>query len=99
MELNITDEQLVGLVENSVKSEVRRRIDNSVNSGIADWFEQSSIQRMTYNILRQEYLPKITADFIKGLNIDLAELAGIIGKDVGTCLLKSFDLYDYGEDR
>jgi hypothetical protein len=99
MDLNITDEQLMGLVENSVKGEVRRRIDNSVNNGIAGWFEQSSIQRMTYNILRQEYLPKITADFIEGLNIDLAELASIVGKEVENCLLKSFDLYEYGDDR
>ena len=99
MDLNITDEQLMGLVENSVKGEVRRRIDNSVNNGIAGWFEQSSIQRMTYNILRQEYLLKITADFIEGLNIDLAELAGIIGKEVENFLLKSFDLYEYGDDR
>lgn len=98
MQLDITDEQLTGLIDSSVKSEIRRRIDNSVNSGIADWFEQSSIQRMTYNILLQEYLPKITAEFINGLNIDFAELAGIIGKEVETHLLKRFDLYDYNAD-
>ena len=99
MDIQVTDEQLEGLVESSVRAEVKRRIDNSVNNGIANWFEQSSIQRLTYNILRQEYLPKITADFIEGLHIDLAELASIVGKEVENCLLKSFDLYEYGDDR
>lgn len=92
MELSITDEQLESLITDSVKKEIRRRIDNSVNNGMAYWFEQDSIKSMTHSILRTEYLPKVTNGFIESLHLDLAELAKIMGKTVEAYLLKSFDL-------
>ena len=90
MQIDITDEQLNGIVKQAVNQEVKRRIENSVNDGIAYWFSHQSIQHLTREILLKDYLPKITDKFIEGLNIDATDLSKVMASSVERYLLDRF---------
>jgi len=95
MQLDISDEQLNGIVKQSVNQEVRRRIENSVNDGIASWFSQQNIKSLTYEILLDTYIPQIVENFMRDIDFDPTEIARTIGKCVSDYFVRAFGCDTY----
>lgn len=95
MQLDISDEQINGIVKQSINQEVKRRIENSVNDGIAYWFSHQSIQSLTREILIRDYIPKAVEDFMKNVEFDPNEVAKAIGQCVADYFVRAFGCESY----
>ena len=60
MDINISDEKLAELAEQEVRKEISRRVQRVIDGGIAYWFSEQTIQRLTYecvdNMINREFV-------------------------------------------
>ena len=60
MDINISDEKLAELAEQEVRKEISRRVQRVIDGGIAYYFSEQTIQRLTYecvdNMINREFV-------------------------------------------
>ena len=62
MNINISDDKLTELAEQEVRKEISRRVQRVIDGGIAYYFSEQTIQRLTYecvnNMINREFVKK-----------------------------------------
>ena len=101
VELNMTEEQLMSIVQNAVQKEVKRRIEECTSDrGVNVVFTRSNMEDVAREVITEQYLPKMNVKFTGELKINFRELARIMTESVETYLTDTVEasLISVGSD-
>ena len=89
MDINISDEKLAELAEQEVRKEISRRVQRVIDGGIAYYFSEQTIQRLTYECVDNMINREFVKNALKGLDKDkvIKTLSDSIAKEITRELL------------